>query len=236
MTGAKAQRGFSLVELLVALAVLALAATLLAALVARIGLGIEVMRRQDRTSADIADVAFALRQRLAAIAPLGDVRTVGTTVDFTGQRAQVEFVAPAPDHTGPDALQRYRLRRDPGGELALYRLSTLDIRTDAHAATVAGWQREPLLTGVERLEVRYWGRDPFFARLAKANPDTAVPTPSSWQGQWQDRRALPQLIAVRVIFPAGDRRVWPDLIVRPEGAVHESCTDKDTCTDKAGAA
>lgn len=219
MIGKPAARGFSLAEMLVALAVLALAAVLLAAMVSRIGIGVRVWQGEDRSGQDLAAAALTLRQRLALMQPISDIQAGSGTIDFDGTRSALDFIAPAPDREAPDALRRYRLVRDPAGNLVLYSLSTLDARVDAHAQATRGWVGEVLIGGITRLEIRYWGR------AQGAQP--------GWQGVWTHRRALPQLVAIRVGFAENDRRTWPDLIVHPLAATREACGDNAPCAGPA---
>lgn len=207
-------RGFSLAEMLVALAVLALAAGLLAAMTGRIGIATAIWQGEDRSGRDLAAAAFTLRQRLALMQPVGDIQAGGGTIDFDGERTSVDFIAPAPDRQAPDALRRYRLMRDGAGNLVLFSLSTLDTRTDAHALSTQGWAGEVLMGGTARLEIRYWGRNPGTLAGAADQP--------LWQGVWSHRRALPQLVAIRVGFAEDDPRSWPDVVVHPLAAVAET--------------
>lgn len=219
MIRSAASHGFSLAEMLVALAVLALAAVLLTAMVARVGLGVRIWQGEDRSGQDLAAAAFTLRQRLALMQPVGDAQAGSGTIDFDGTRSALDFIAPAPDREAPDALRRYRLVRDPAGNLVLYSLSTLDTRVDAHALATRGWTGEVLMSGITRLEIRYWGR--------------AQGLQPGWQGVWTHRRALPQLVAIRVGFAENDRRAWPDLIVHPLAATREACGENTPCAGPA---
>jgi general secretion pathway protein J len=42
--------------------------------------------------------------------------------------------------------------------------------------------------------------------------------PADWVAEWADPRSLPQLVRVRVTFPRGDPRRWPDLVIAPRFA------------------
>ena len=35
----------------------------------------------------------------------------------------------------------------------------------------------------------------------------------AWHDVWRGGRDLPRLVSIKVVFPAGDPRVWPELIV-----------------------
>ena len=222
-------RGFSLAEMLVALAVLALAMVLLAAMVGRIGYGLAVWGHNDTRLERIAAAQFTLRQRLGNAAPERDTQAGGAVVDFRGGTDTMDFIAPAPDRDSPDALRHYRLMRDGAGNLVLFSVSTLDPRVDMRGVSVVGWKAEPLLTGIARLDIRYWGR----------NPDAVIrglPPLPAWQGYWSHRNALPQMVRISVGFADDSTQVWPDLVIRPHGAIAEPCSEDAPCGAGGGAA
>jgi general secretion pathway protein J len=211
--------------MLVALAVVALGALLLAGTIGRIGYGLATWDRADARGTEVATAQFTLRQRMAAMEPLRDVQSGGKAVDVVGRSEAIDFAAPAPDREAPDALRRYRLQRDAKGNLVLYNLSSLDTRVDSHSLSTQGWVPETLLSGIARLEIRYWGRDP--GSQARV---------SAWQGFWTHRGALPVLVRISVRFPDGDPRIWPDLLIRPRAAVPEPCPDDTPCAPPGGKA
>jgi hypothetical protein len=50
-----------------------------------------------------------------------------------------------------------------------------------------------------------------------------------WQDSWESLPEPPKLIRLRVAFQSGDRRVWPELLVRPAADVGVACLlDKTT--------
>ena len=56
--------------------------------------------------------------------------------------------------------------------------------------------------GVERIELAYWPRP--------GSPGSPAP---AWASAWAGND-LPLLIRLRVVFPPGDGRHWPDIVVR----------------------
>lgn len=44
-----------------------------------------------------------------------------------------------------------------------------------------------------------------------------------WRGGWSGQAEMPQLVRVRVTFPAGDRRVWPELFIAPRISAEADC-------------
>jgi general secretion pathway protein J len=60
---------------------------------------------------------------------------------------------------------------------------------------------EPLLDRVQTVQFAYW----------RANPNGGG---GSWVGGWEGK-SLPALVRVRIVFPEGDRRHWPDIVAAP---------------------
>ncbi|WP_408590651.1 prepilin-type N-terminal cleavage/methylation domain-containing protein [Novosphingobium sp.] len=203
--------GFSLVEMLVALAITGVAATLLAAGIARIGQTVARTQQADNRIDEVQRVQFRLRTLLESATPLGDGQTGGTGIDFRGNDIRLDFVANAPDRASPDAPWRYRLVRNTAGDLMLYTLNRLDAVIDPRAPETQGWQATRLLAGTEAFELRYYG------------PQPAAADGPAWQRTWGSRPQLPLLVQIDVRFADDDRRTWPDLVIHPRGATTSPC-------------
>lgn len=197
--------GFSLVEMLVALAITGFAALCLLAGVQRIAVA-DARIGQHRQSIDtIAAVQLQLRNRLERIAPDPDLADI-SKVDFAGGAQAIEFVGDAPAGTGSAALQRYRLARAGNGELVLYRRNPLALQGEDGAP----WLPTPLLDGVDHLAISYLG----------SLGGTGEPV---WQDRWTRRTTLPRAVRIHLAFAPDDPRDWPDLVVRPRAAAADSC-------------
>jgi hypothetical protein len=61
--------------------------------------------------------------------------------------------------------------------------------------------QEVLIENISRIEWNYF--------------DAPCGATGAWRDTWQDRHELPALVRARVVFPPGDPRQWPDLIVAP---------------------
>ena len=92
----------------------------------------------------------------------------------------------------------------------LYWVSGLDNRFDFETRAATGWQPVTLLKRVKTLTINYFGQD--------------VRAPGRrWQTSWIKRPQPPDLVRIRLGFANADRRVWPDLIVRPRATVNTAC-------------
>lgn len=195
MTRPDREAGYTLIELLVSLTLLGLAAVLvtqgfaadravLAKIDGRAGAGESVAAAQD-----------LIRDRLEALFAATRYEESGTTVDMDGAADRLDFMAAAPGGPTGRRIETLRLAVAPGGELSFI--------------SPAG-ESTPLLHGVERLELAYFG----------PGSTGAAPT---WRPDWTRQGAPPQAIRVRLDFAEGDRRSWPELIVRPASMVDVAC-------------
>lgn len=214
--------GFTLVEMLVCLAIVGMLSLVLVTGIGRMDLRQRMIGQRDAQIDEIAQAQFTLRHLIAGIHPSISPLT-GSTVDFAGDQFGLEFDGAPPGSAAPDAYQRYRLRLERSGDLMLYRISTLDETVDRRQPDVTGWTATRLLAGVSMLSVRYLG--PQTGRLAGTGG------PQQWQLQWSNRDILPSLVSLRIEFPPGDRRSWPDLIVRLRAANGDNCA-RDLRTDE----
>lgn len=203
--------GFTLAEMLVALALFAMISALIAGVVDLIARLDGSARRQSDALDRVVSAQTVLRARLEQMRMLADPRGLGDTIALSGRTDELTFTAPGFAANGAHQLQALRLRRTPRGELVLYTVPLLAGR-DLAASSVDGWSAAPLLAGVERLDIAYYGTDRVTGRDA-------------WQDRWQARAQPPKLVRIRLLFAKGDARTWPVLMVRPMSGLRLSCTD-----------
>ncbi len=196
--------GFTLLELLISLTLLGLiAAVLFGGL--RFGLRAADIgsERLDRSRELLLAQSF-LRRQLGQAIPLARGRDQGQAVAwFDGGRDAIEFIAPMPAHLGLGGLYRVTLRTtgEPGSRrLTLVQRMFRPNDEGASAATDGGITT--LIDGIEGLRFDYYGA---------ASPDDRP----RWESEWTEMETLPELIRVRVTFPAAAGRHWPDLTVAP---------------------
>lgn len=186
----KAANGFTLLELLVAVTVLALLSAVLGGGV-RFGLAAWQAgeRRADRIETP-ASVHALLRRQIEAAYPL--IRRQGEpAVVFDGTRDRLRFITTLPARLGVPGLADVTLFRE-GGAL---RLAWQPLGERVRAAASA-----TLLEGVEDVAFAYYGGP---ARTA----------PPEWRDDWTEAGFLPALVRVSLRLSGG--RPWPALVAAP---------------------
>ena len=199
------QRGFTLLELLVAITLLGV---LMAALFGALRLGARVWETGEArldASARVQVVQDFLRQQLGQTVPMSE-----TTDDsrpsrgmvFTGASDGLSFVSLLPAHLGGGASLMELALRPPAadGEPVDLVLRLRSLALGGEGPARAESEERVLIEAVESLEIAYFGAD-----RPGAEP--------IWWQEWRDQRSLPTLVRVRIGFPQGDRRRWPELIV-----------------------
>jgi general secretion pathway protein J len=193
--------GFTLLELLVAVSLLALLSVLLFGGL-RIGLrsANAVDRRVDHT-AQIAQAYDFMQNVLADARPLPIAAdTLQSPIDFSGEPDRLSFVAVPPDDVGLGGFQLFRVALDGRGDDRRLVVSWQQIKRAGAATEPAMLQPSVLLDGVSSVDFAYFGM---------ADPNR----PPEWLNHWTDRLALPQLVRVRLTM--ADHWRAPDLVVAP---------------------
>lgn len=219
-----AEAGFTLIELLVSLAIVAVLSGMV---LAGVQLGFQTAaqaRQRGVGNASIVTSQAVLRDRIEALVPNTRYEFTRPIADVRGEGTIVSFFAPAPPAQRPASLMRYRLVRSNDGELVLFSLADTTAGINPYAPGQSGWTPQVLLTNVERLDMAYFGTLPGDSQR-------------EWRDRWVERGAPPELVRIRVTFFEGDRRQWPDLVIRPAPTVNASCTvDPETATCSRDAA
>ena len=197
-------RGFTLVELLVGLSLLSLFSLLL---FGGFRFGLRAWEVGDDRIAAANEIAMAqhlLRRQFAEAQPvtIGPRPEIAPTL-FQGDDASVTFVGPLPAHRGVGGFYVFSVasREDRSGRQLLLRWRRY--RPDS----VAGADFDPkdesvLMNGIDSIAIEYFGQP------------TAT-APARWLQRWDGTLGLPQLLRVRIAFPRGDARRWPEFVVSP---------------------
>ncbi len=201
MTRAHSDSGFTLAELLVSLALLGMAAVLVTQGFAADRGVLGRIEARANSGEEVSAAQNLIRARIERLFAQTRYEGLSTYVDFDGSADHLAFLSSDRQGATPDRIQALDLRLTPHGDLTLQ----------------AGVDAPPVLRDVRDLEIGYYG---------SGGPND----PPAWRPQWSRQVSTPQLVRVRLTFPPGDRRVWPELIVRPSATVDTDCV-LDTATN-----
>ena len=201
------EAGFTLVELLVALALFSLLCTLLFGNI-RFGMTAWRYGAVHAEQFDHTTVVQGLLRRLVEEAyPLflaGD--PTHPHVDFNGKQTSLDFLSSAPTAAGAGPRYRFLVTADKVGAKTDLVIKARPELVSAEDAT----NRTVLLADIERVEFSYFGA-------------TLSDSAAQWRDEWVQQAAAPQLVRVRTWFPAHDGRTWPDLLVTPRISADVNC-------------
>jgi general secretion pathway protein J len=185
--------GFTLIEVLIALTILGfLVVGLSNGLRAGLAVWAVQQRHLDETS-ELDSAARVLRTILTRI-PMPDGRPIAR---LKGSADSFAFVGQLPTGFGTTRLADMRLAFEHDRLTLIW----TPYRHQTSSAPAPTPIETDLVPRVAKIELAYFG------------PPTAS-APASWQPEW-DALYAPDLIRVRVTFPTGDVRRWPDLLVAP---------------------
>jgi general secretion pathway protein J len=200
----KHKRGFTLVEMLVALALMGMIAIIL---ISSLQIGGHTWQRVTRAASSTEDIAQAqetLRQRLGSLYP--DARADSSRPSFLmSDGTSLQFIGVAPDSSA-DGVLRYQVSVSvDSGALEMrtwldHGNRAVDLSSDSRP--------EALLPHVASMSVQFWLK--------------ADATPGRWVDHWESKE-VPQLIRIDVGFGANDKRRWPPLYIEPRVDTPANC-------------
>jgi general secretion pathway protein J len=203
--------GFTLLELLIALALLGLISALL---YGSLSLSAHSWDRGEQKVEQATDMRLTeemLRQTLAAQHPLRFHKVVDQPLYFAGGTDSLSFAAAMPGRAG-GGMFYFRVAIAPAGERS--RLTLARVIPDYGANALPDFSNaESSVLAEDIAEVRfgYFGRDP-------DSTDASDPT---WRDRWDDSQILPLLI--RIDVRPVKSQAWPTMIVEPRLAPEAGC-------------
>ena len=217
MKPAARSRGFTLVELTIALVLMAAIAALLygsLALSARTWDGGEAKMQQ---VADLRTTQTYLRSQLSAEYPQRMRRIEGFPLLFAGERDEMRYAAALPSRVAEGGVYYFRLAVVHDGDRSL--LVQQRMIPDVNALEVpdfsADAERSILAEGIAEIRIAYFGRP------ADAGDNVAP----AWLDRWDDKQRLPMLVRIDVKPEKGS--AWPTLVVQPRRSPAAGCSGWD---------
>lgn len=200
MSTTRAQCGFTLIEMLVAISVAALLVSLVYGAI-RVGQRSAHALSAQAEESEIMLIGWRfLHDAVTRSRPLGDPLDTTNQTGFRGTSDSLEFVAEVPAYVGIGGTMRIRLdiEADIDGEQLVLSRERYDKSPLAQGAPAI--EQAVLIENLERLQISYLGQI----------SDDGGP---AWQSHWAHPRLLPNLVRIAVTPAHG--RAWPEMIARP---------------------
>ncbi|MGF1641921.1 MAG: prepilin-type N-terminal cleavage/methylation domain-containing protein [Rhodospirillales bacterium] len=197
--------GFTLLELLVAMTLLALLAGLL---FGGLGFGVRVWERGEAELDTLAELQIAhdLIRRVVGrpmLSVLADEAGEEGAI-FEGTADGLRLVGPSPALALPGGIYRLGLGTDQrAGKIRLVLTWRPLVAGDDAPPPDADDNVAVLVDDIDRVRFSYFGTD------------DADEGEAGWLDQWPGAAGPPRLVRIDVTFAEGDRRRWPPLIVAP---------------------
>jgi general secretion pathway protein J len=221
---AHADRGFTLLELIVALVLLGL---LSAVLFGSVRLAGQSTERGEAAAEGAANMRLAqefLRTNLEAQHPLRMRKMLDWPLLFTGTRDELRYASNLPARVATGGIWYYRLTvlaNDARSPLVLER-TIPDLTADA-LPEFTNPERSVLADDIASLRIGYFGRD----------PDAAPAVEPTWHDEWNDTQRLPIMIRLDVTPKRGSP--WPTLYVTPRESPEAGCRAWDVARERCAA-
>jgi general secretion pathway protein J len=209
---ATGEDGFTLLELLIALALLGLLMTLI---FGGLRLGARAWTAVDHQTvgaSDLGAVQDILRRATAGAYPVfASADLADWTVDFDGQTDSLVLVTSLPEAVEADirARERFSLVQD-GQSRSLVMAWRLDLPSPGAGDALLAENRVVLLDHVRSIRFAYFGP-----------PDEH--TGPDWQESWSGRTRLPNLVRVQIERDDASLPRWPELVAEPKATATPAC-------------
>lgn len=203
--------GFTLIELTVALVLLALIASLLYGSLSLAGNSWNRGEAKSQQTGEMRMTGDFLRRTLGAQHPLRFHKVVDQPLYFLGSGDSLAYAAAMPGRAG-GGMYYFRVAVSNDGDNSRLTLSRLIPDYAAlRLPEFGGADFSVLADAIASVRFGYFGRDP-------GSADSVTPT---WRDRWDDPQRLPDLIRVDVKPVKGEP--WPTLIVEPRVAAEAGC-------------
>lgn len=208
---AEAECGFTLIEVLIGVALLAMLATLIASGTHFSGRAWNAAERQTGEVHDMEAVEALLRRTIEQAHPsFATADPADMTIAFTGDKDSLSLVAPQPGSVGDGPWAREHLYLAPAGKSrALFLSWRPDAPASGAAEAAAGTM---VLDHVGALRLAYFGQP--------GPGDGAM-----WLEQWAGRARLPELVRVVIERDSAAFRKWPEFVIATRISANAACIE-----------
>lgn len=193
-----AQRGFTLLELLIGMVLLGLILTLL---FGGLRLGARSWDSGDKRNDDSVQMRAIqgfIRRELSQAFPLRWKHEVDTRLAFAGTPDTLKFAAPLPAQVSGGGLYLLGLELEHGdaGQRLIMKRALANSEARDFSSLEQG-EKSVLTEHIDSMRISYFGA-------------TAPRNEPGWQEKWDDPQSLPLLVRIRIKL--SDGRDWPDLV------------------------
>jgi general secretion pathway protein J len=196
------EAGFTLLELLIALVLLAAIAAVLVAAIASARQALVAVDRRGAQAA-VPAVQGVLRRLIREARPGPQLPLPPEAARaFIGEPNRLSFVSSFVPQGQYGGLWRYEVFLASAGASSGRLVIDQQLRSPPATSMAPGEARIVLLDGVAALRVRYFGA------LGQDSPPT-------WHDSWSHPAGLPLLVSLDLTFSQGDRRQWVTLVTGP---------------------
>jgi general secretion pathway protein J len=215
---ARGARGFTLLELMIGLALLGLIMTLIFAGLQLCIRGWDEAEAASERANRMRLVQALLQRELAAVFPYRWKNTVDMNLAFVGAGDSLKFASSTPPRAGPGGLNLVELlvaRSAQGVRLVMRR--QIPAREQRDFDSLEKEESVVLLEGLEAAAFEFFGAD-------------APAGKPSWRDKWEDPQRLPRL--VRVSLRAKGYPAWPDVVVALQVSETAGCGGWDAVNER----
>ena len=209
---ARRSRGFTLLELTIALTLLALLSAVLAGSLRLAGRSTDGGQAKVDGAAAMRLTQEFLRANLEAQHPLRMRKMLEWPIVFRGTREDLRYAADLPARVAGGGIWYFRLAvhgDEPRSPLVLERVIP-DLQADELPEFTAP-ERSVLAEGIAEITIAYFGK----------GADDAINVEPTWRDHWDDEQQLPTMIRIDVRPKVGPS--WPALYVSPRESPEAGC-------------
>lgn len=212
-------RGFTLIELMVALALFAMLASILFGSLRLAGRSADAGEEKAQASSGMRLASDYLREQLASQHPQRMRKMLEFPLLFGGTGEELRFTATLPGRVGVGGMWYYKLAvaNVPGKQQPALVLSR--VMPDLDGLSLPGFddaERSVLADDVKSVKISYFGRD----------RGVALDQAPTWRNTWDDTQLLPVLVQIEVVPRNGEP--WPPILVAPRAAPEAGCRAWDS--------